>query len=289
MLSAVAVVLVDLLAPSQGLSADAPRWVPPKLDACTDIHLYGSCCCKHDINIKVKAGKRLRKVAGSFSVFESNLLYWGSSWLERLQETKFRMWNAGGVFWSRARVWFSHRSVQSCKWIESNGLGEGCIFLRVKWQISKRNGKGGFVHYSIWYTIYDGDACKPGFGGVTDKTWKFAVLCTLFELAIWMTFCDLSISTSRGCLFSQGRHFSLEKPVWTINTNVPRDNLFQLNCRQIVNRFEKWSIKYANSPPASLVSCLEWWKRRIQIGFCVFLIPRMHVSNMLYLQNWYSG
>lgn len=122
MLSAVAVVLVDLPALSQDLSADAhskrldaPRWVPPKLDTCIDIHLYGSCCYKHDINTKVKAGKQLRKVAGSFNVFESNLLYWGSSWLERLRETKFRMWNADGVFWSRAHVRFSHRSAHCCR------------------------------------------------------------------------------------------------------------------------------------------------------------------------------
>lgn len=89
MLSEVAVVLVDLPALPQDLSADArgrrldaPRWVPPKLDACVDIHLYGSCCYKHNINTKAKAGKQLRKVAGSLNVFESNLLYWGSSWLE---------------------------------------------------------------------------------------------------------------------------------------------------------------------------------------------------------------
>lgn len=121
--SAVTVLLVDIPAPSQDLPADAcsrrlngPRWVPPKLDERVDIHLYGSCFFyKHNINIKVKAGRQLRKAAGSFSVFESNLLYWGSSWLECLRKTKFRMWNAGGVFWSRAHGRFSHCSAHCCR------------------------------------------------------------------------------------------------------------------------------------------------------------------------------
>ena len=77
--SAVAVALGELPALSHPADArrrrlDTPGWVPPKLGACIAIHLYGSCCYQHGINTKGKAGKHLRKVAGSFSVFESNLL-----------------------------------------------------------------------------------------------------------------------------------------------------------------------------------------------------------------------
>lgn len=161
---------------------------------------------------------------------------------------------------------------------ELQGLGEGCIFLCMKWQISNRNGKGEFVHYSMWYAVYDWYAHKLGFREVMGKAHS---LCTLFELAIWMTFCVLSISTSRQWIFSQGRESSSEKPVWTTNANLLWENLFQLNCRQIVNWFEKWSLKYVNPPPASLVSCLERWER-ILIGFCIFLIPCTHVSNILF-------
>lgn len=145
------------------------------------------------------------------------------------------------------------------------------------------------MRYSIQYTMYDVYACKPGFGGVMGKNWRLSVCAHCLNLQFGWLFVILSISTSRGCIFSQGRHFSLEKPVWTINANVLWENLFQLNCRQIVDRFEKWSLKCVPLPPASLMSYLEWWKRRIWIGFCIFLIPCMHVSNMLYLQNWYSG
>lgn len=63
----------------------------------------------------------------------------------------------------------------------------------------------------------DGYTHELGFGEVMGKA-RSLCLHMLFRLAVWVTFCDLSISTSRGCIFSQGRRFSLEKPVWTINS-----------------------------------------------------------------------
>lgn len=92
---------------------------------------------------------------------------------------------------------------------------EGKVMSSEVWnkgQIHTKIGKGEFVSHSIWW------AC------LWARFWrimgKARSLCwhVLFGLAVRVTFWDLSISTSRGCIFSQGRHFYLEKPVWTINS-----------------------------------------------------------------------
>lgn len=101
----------------------------------------------------------------------------------------------------------------------------------------------------------------------------------LFGLAVWVTFCDLSISTSRGWIFSQGRHFSLEKPVWTINSKCTLRELVstKLSAISLINDI----LNMSTFPQPLQCPAQNDGKG----GFRLTFFPRMHISNVLYFQN----
>lgn len=173
------------------------------------MNLHSLCCSKKD-----KMQPKI-KIAVSLSIFERNLLWWSSSGLQR---------------WRNEIEDMEHRWRILVKGTFSPGLrGRLCLFK------CEAKGKStlGMEKVNLYHTVCDGYACEPGFGKGRGKPRS---LCwhMLFGLAVWVTFCDLSISTSRGCIFSQGTLFLWKNLFGLLTLNVLGENLSQPSCQQSV-------------------------------------------------------